>query len=162
VGLHQDPGRSPSSASGSPPPPSGPSSPGGPGSLAALIESWLVGVPAAQARGILACDFFTAETLFLKTLYVLFFIELSTRRVLVAGMSANPDSAWDTQQARNLCYDLSDREAQVRFLIRDRDSKYTSRFDEVFRSEATEVICTPIRAPKANAFAEALGPHGQD
>ncbi|HEY3208777.1 MAG TPA: integrase [Actinomycetota bacterium] len=108
----------------------------------------------AQARGILACDFFTVETLFLKTLYVLFFIELSTRRVHMAGVSANPDSAWVTQQARNLSYDLSDREAQVRFLIRDRDSKYTSSFDEVFRSDGTEDICTPIRAPKANAFAE--------
>jgi len=108
----------------------------------------------AQARGILACDFFTVETLFLKTLYVLFFIELGTRRVHVAGVSANPDSAWVAQQARNISYDLADRDTCIRFLIRDRDSKYTSSFDEVFRSEATEVICTPIRAPKANAFAE--------
>jgi putative transposase len=108
----------------------------------------------AQARGILACDFFTVETLFLKTLYVLFFIELGTRRVHVAGVSANPDSAWVTQQARNVSYDLADRDRRVRFLIRDRDSKYTSSFDEVFRSDGTEVICTPIRAPKANAFAE--------
>jgi putative transposase len=94
------------------------------------------------------------ETLFLKTLYVLFFIELSTRRVHVAGVSANPDSAWVTQQARNVSYDLADRDPRVRFLIRDRDSKYTSSFDEVFRSDGTEVIPTPIRAPKANAFAE--------
>src|SRR5207253_10770644 len=65
----------------------------------------------AQARGILACDFFTVETLFLKTLYVLFFVELGTRRVRVAGVSANPDSAWVTQQARNVSYDLADRGA---------------------------------------------------
>ncbi len=108
----------------------------------------------AQARGILACDFFTVETLFLKTLYVLFFIDVGTRRVHVAGVSANPNSAWVTQQARNVSYDLADRDSPVRFLIRDRDSKYTSSFDEVFRSDGTEVICTPIRAPKANAFAE--------
>ena len=108
----------------------------------------------AQARGILACDFFTLETLFLKTLYVLFFIEVGTRRVHVAGVSANPDSAWVTQQARNVSYDLADRDTRIRFLIRDRDSKYTSSFDEVFRSDGAEVICTPIRAPKANAFAE--------
>ena len=108
----------------------------------------------AQARGILACDSFTVETLFLKTLYVLFFIELGTRRVHVAGVSANPDSAWVTQQARNVSYDLADRDTRVRFLIRDRDSKYTSSFDEVFRSDGTKVICTPIRAPKANAFAD--------
>src|SRR5438132_14342497 len=74
----------------------------------------------AQARGILACDFFTVETLFLKTLYVLFFIELGTRRVHVAGASANPDSAWVTQQARNFSHDLADRDTRVRFLIRDR------------------------------------------
>ena len=108
----------------------------------------------AQARGILACDFFTVETLFIKTLYVLFFIELGTRRVHVAWVSANPDSAWVTQQATDVSYDLADRGTRVRFLIRDRDSKYTSSFDEVFRSDGTEVICTPIRAPKANAFAE--------
>jgi putative transposase len=108
----------------------------------------------AQARGVLACDFFTAETVFLKTLYVLFFIELGTRRVHVAGVPRSPDTAWVTQEARNVSYDLADRDPRVRFLIRDRDSKYSSSFDEVFRSDGTEVICTPIRAPKANAFAE--------
>jgi putative transposase len=69
-------------------------------------------------------------------------------------VSANPDSAWVTQQARNFSHDPEDRDTCVRFLIGDRDSKFTSSFDEVFRSDGTEVICTPIRAPKANAFAE--------
>ncbi len=110
----------------------------------------------AQADGILACDFFTVETAFLKTLYVLFFIELGTRRVHLSGATRNPDAAWVTQQARNLCFDLDERATPVRFLIRDRDSKYTGSFDEVFRSEGAEVIQTPIRSPKANAYAERL------
>jgi len=108
----------------------------------------------AQAHGIRACDFFTVETVFLKTLYVFFFIELGTRRVHLAGVTAHPDSAWVTQQARNLSWDVVDSEACFRFLIRDRDSKYTASFDEVFRSDGTQVIRTPIRAPRANAFAE--------
>jgi putative transposase len=87
----------------------------------------------AQARGIVACDLFTVETLFLRTLYVLFFIELATRRVRIVGVTANPDGRWVTQQARNLA--MTDELDAVRFLIRDRDAKFTARFDEVFRTE---------------------------
>jgi putative transposase len=88
----------------------------------------------------------------LKTLYVLFFIELSTRRVHMLGATAHPDSRWVTQQARNLAIDQRLRDA--RFLVRDRDAKYSGPFDEVFRTEDVRVVLTPIRAPKANAFAE--------
>ena len=107
-----------------------------------------------HATSILACDFFTVETVWLKTLYVLFFIELGSRRVHLGGCTANPDPAWVTQQARNLAREWLDVEGQVRFLVRDRDSKFTRAFDKVFRSEAVRVLRTPVRAPRANAYAE--------
>jgi putative transposase len=105
-----------------------------------------------QAQGIIAADFFTVETITLKTLYVLFFIELATRRVRLAGVTQNPDSAWVAQQGRNVF--LEERQLPVQFLIRDRDSKYSGPFDEVFRTEGAQVILTPIGTPQANAFAE--------
>jgi putative transposase len=107
-----------------------------------------------QAGGIIACDFFTVETITLKTLYILFFIELRTRRVRLAGVTVSPDSAWVTQQARNLAFGLGERNEPVAFLIRDRDSKFSGPFDEVFLTEGVKVIPTPIRAPRANAYAE--------
>jgi putative transposase len=108
----------------------------------------------AQAEGVVACDLFTVETIRLKTLYVLFFIHLSTRRVVAAGVTAHPDSAWVIQQARNAAMDLNDRGVSIRFLLRDHDAKFTRGFDDVFRSEGGQVLRTPIRAPKANAYAE--------
>jgi transposase InsO family protein len=101
---------------------------------------------------VLACDFFTVETVFLKTLYVLFFIELSTRRVHVAGTTSGPDSAWVTQQARNLS--IAGRLEERHILLRDRDSKFPGAFDEVFRTDGLTVVRTPAHAPKANAVAE--------
>jgi putative transposase len=88
----------------------------------------------------------------LRRFYVLFFIELESRRVHLAGCTTNPNGAWVTQQARNLSFTgLFER---MRFLIHDRDSKFGAAFDEVFRSEGIKVIHTPIRAPQANAYAE--------
>src|SRR5712691_9674836 len=105
-----------------------------------------------QAAGMLACDFFTVETISLRRFYVLFFIELGSRRVHLAGCTTNPTGAWVTQQARNLSFtDILER---THFLIHDRDSKFSAAFDEVFRSEGVKVIQTPIRAPRANAYAE--------
>jgi transposase InsO family protein len=103
---------------------------------------------------LLACDFFTVETLWLRTLYVLFFIELETRRVYLAGCTSELTSAWVTQQARQLTWLLQDSPQPKRFLIHDRDTKFTRAFDTVFEAEGLKIIRTPYQAPNANAFAE--------
>ncbi len=107
-----------------------------------------------QAAGILECDFFTVETLWLRRLHVLFFIELKRRRVHLAGVTANPNGAWVAQQARNLIMTVAEQEQRPRILIRDRDSKFTAAFDEVFHSEGIRVIRAPIAGPRAKAHAE--------
>ncbi len=103
---------------------------------------------------ILACDFFTVETVWLQTLYVLFWIEVGSRRVHLAGCSSAPTAAWVTQQARQLSWELQDDTVSARLLIRDRDAKFLASFDTVLESEGLTIIQTPYRAPKANAFAE--------
>jgi transposase InsO family protein len=108
----------------------------------------------AEGKGVLATDFFTVETIRLKVMYVFFVIDLATRRVTLAGVTAHPDSAWVTQQARNLSVRERSPLQSKRYLIRDHDSKFTASFDEVLRTEGVAVIPTPIRAPKANAYAE--------
>jgi putative transposase len=107
-----------------------------------------------QAAGILACDFLTVETITLRTLYVLVWIELGTRRVHLGGATPKPDSAWVTQQARNLAIALREEGRSPKFLIHDRDSKFSGPFQEVFRTEGMRIILTPIRAPNANAVCE--------
>lgn len=102
----------------------------------------------------LACDFFVVETAFLRTLYVLFFIELGSRRVHLAGCTAHPTAAWVTQQARQLCWLIQDGILPARYLIHDRDRTFPASFDTVFATEAVEIIRTPYRAPNANAVAE--------
>ena len=108
----------------------------------------------AQAKGVVATDSFTVDTLTLKTLYVQFFIELARRRIWVTGVTAHPNASWVTQQARNVTADLDDAGIRVRFLLRDRDTKYVNGFDEVFASVGAEILQTPYRTPKANAHAE--------
>jgi transposase InsO family protein len=107
-----------------------------------------------QAAGIVACDFFTVDTVWLRRLYVLFFIELDTRQVHLAGVTANPDGAWVTQQARNLLLVLGQPGQRLRYLLRDRDTKFTRTFDDLFRSEGAEILLTPVQARNANAYAE--------
>src|SRR4030065_1521929 len=103
---------------------------------------------------ILACDFFTVETIRLKTIYVLFFIELGTRRIYLAGCTTNPDITWVTLQARQLVWNLKDDTRDMAFIIHDNDTKFTSSYDNVFSSEGIEILNTPYRAPRANAYAE--------
>ena len=105
-----------------------------------------------QAQGIVASDFFTVETVWLRTLYVLFFIEHGTRRVWLAGVSEHPDGTWMRQQARNLA--VNEELENVRFLVHDRDAKFSGPFDEIIGDEGVRVIRTPVRAPRANGVAE--------
>jgi transposase InsO family protein len=103
---------------------------------------------------LLACDFFTVETLFLQTLYVLVFVEIGSRRVYFAGCTAYPNGAWVTQQGKQMVWEIEDQEVPIRFLLHDNDTKFTEAFDAVFASESIKVIHTPYRAPNANAYAE--------
>jgi transposase InsO family protein len=107
-----------------------------------------------QAAGIVACDFFTVDTIWLRRLYVLFFIELDTRRVHLAGVTPNPDGAWVAQQARNFVPGDSGGRSASALVLRDRDTKFCRGFDDVFRAEGAEVLVTPVQAPNANAYAE--------
>jgi hypothetical protein len=107
-----------------------------------------------QAQSMIACDFFTVDTIALRRIYVLFFIELSTRRVHLGGLTEHPDGAWTAQQARNFVFSRPEQDRPLEFLIRDNDGKFTSAFDMVFNTEGIRVVRTPVRAPRANATCE--------
>jgi putative transposase len=110
--------------------------------------------PSAQAHRIIACDFLHVDTVLLRRLYVLIFIEHGTRKLHIVGVTANPTGSWVAPQARNLTVDLGISIDALRFLIRDGDTKYTAAFDEVFDTEGIQVIKTLPRAPQANAICE--------
>jgi transposase InsO family protein len=108
----------------------------------------------AQAKSVIAVDFFTVDTVWLQRLYVLFFIEVASRRVHLAGCTAHPDGEWVTQQARQVAWTFAERAEPMRFLIRDHDRKFTGSFDAVFETQGTRIVRTPIQVPEANGIAE--------
>jgi hypothetical protein len=108
----------------------------------------------AQAQAVLAVDFVHVDTVFLRRIYALIAVEHGSRRAHLAGVTAHPTGAWTTQAARNLMMDLSDPVTTVKFLLRDRDSRFTATFDVVFTADSIRILTSPPQPPRANAIYE--------
>ena len=122
------------------------------------VAAWDTPRPGTASPGkLMACDFFTVETLGLQTLYGLFFLEHGTRRVHLARCTAHPSGNWVTQQARQVMGEFEDRELPIRYLIHDHDTRFTDAFDTVFEAESVEIVDIPYHAPNANAYADRWG-----
>jgi transposase InsO family protein len=102
----------------------------------------------------MACDFFSVDTVLLRRIYVLVFIHHDTRLMRIAGVTTKPIASWVTQQARNLSMERAEQADAVKFLIRDRDTKFTASFDSVFAADGIRIVRSPVRAPRANAICE--------
>ncbi len=113
----------------------------------------------AQAAGILAVDFLHVDTVLLKRIYVLVFIEHGTRRMHLGGVTASPTGEWTVQQARNLALGLGDRLEDIKFLVRDRGPNFTASFDAVFQAAGTRILRTAVQAPRMNATWERARRH---
>ena len=110
----------------------------------------------SQAKAVLAVDFLHVDTILLRRIYVLIAVEHGSRRVHLVGVSAHPTGAWSTQAARNLMTDLADRVSTTKFLLRDRDSRFTRAFDAVFAADDIRILTSPPGAPRANAICERM------
>ncbi|MCP5029943.1 MAG: transposase family protein [Actinomycetia bacterium] len=107
-----------------------------------------------RSQGAVACDFATIDTVTLRRFYLLFFIDIPTRTVYLAGITEHPTGAWTTQAARNLFLRHSEQLTGAKALVRDRGSQFVDAFDEIFRTAGCKILRTPVRTPVANAFAE--------
>jgi hypothetical protein len=110
-----------------------------------------------QAKGMLAVDFLHIDTVSLRRIYALIVVEHGSRRVHLVGIIAHPTAAWTVQTARNLVKDLADRIDTVKFLLRDRDPRFTTAFAAVFAAEGIRILRTPPQAPRTNAICEGCG-----
>ena len=120
-----------------------------------LVSQWKQFLT-AQARGVIAADFVHVDTVLLRRIYALIVIEHGSRRVRLAGITAQPDGAWTTQAARNVLMDLGQRATSVKFLIRDHAGQFTSSFDAVFTAEGIRILASPPQAPRATAICERI------
>jgi putative transposase len=107
-----------------------------------------------RSQAAIACDFVTIDTALLRRVYLLFFIDVTTREVILGGITVNPTAAWTVQAARNLFLAHGEKLTNAKALGHDRGSQFTRSFDQIFRTQGMKVLKTPVRTPVANSIAE--------